>query len=268
MSDELTAEAELASRASDDAFLGGALNVLQPRQGYRAGLDGVLLAATVPAASGERVLDVGAGVGLVGLAVARRAPGVRVTLVERDAGLAGLARANIARNALTGRVQLVEADIVRPLSACAALAAAAESFDHVVANPPYHVEGHGTAAGDPVKAAANAMSAGALERWVRFMAAMTRPGGTATLVHRADALGEILSALGGRFGGAAVVPVHPRAGEPASRVLVRAVKGSRAPMELGFGLVLHNADNTFRPEIDAILRGGAPLPVGRAHRRP
>jgi tRNA1(Val) A37 N6-methylase TrmN6 len=264
VSDAASLEAQLASTATDDAFLGGALNVLQPRQGYRAGLDGVLLAATVAAGEGERVLDVGAGVGVVGLAVARRLSDLRATLVERDPGLAALARANIARNGLGGRVQLIEADIMRPLGESLELAAEAGRFDHVVANPPYHVEGHGTAAGDPAKAAANAMPGGALERWVRFMAAMARPGGIATLVHRADALGEILAALDGRFGGAVILPLHPREGEPASRVLVQAVKGSRAPLELCHGLVLHNADHSFRPEVDAILRGGAPLLVRRA----
>lgn len=96
------------------------------------------------------------------------------------------------------------------------------------------------------------------------MAAMARPGGSATLVHRADALGEILAALEGRFGAAVVLPLHPRDGEPASRVLVQALKGSRAPLELRHGLVLHNADHGFRPEVDAILRGGAPLPIRRA----
>jgi tRNA1(Val) A37 N6-methylase TrmN6 len=112
-----------------------------------------------------------------------------------------------------------------------------------------------------MKAGANAMPAGALDRWVRFMAAMARPGGGMTLVHRADALPEVLAALAGRFGGAVVMPLHPRADEPALRVLVRAVKGSRAPLQLRPGLILHNADNSFRPSVAAILRDGAALPL-------
>ena len=72
----------------DDAFLGGALRILQPQEGYRAGLDAVLLAAAAPvrASRKDRVLDVGAGVGVVGLAVAQRMHRAHVTLVERDAG--------------------------------------------------------------------------------------------------------------------------------------------------------------------------------------
>ncbi len=244
---------------SDDAFLGGRLQILQPATGYRAGIDGVLLAATVEREAGPEVLDVGSGVGVVGLCVARRLPEVRVTMVERDGQLAALARRNVERNGLAARVRMVEADILRPLGEAPDLAVAAESFDQVLANPPFHIEGRGTAASDSVKAGANAMPAGALDRWVRFMAATARPGGRITLIHRAEALAEVLSALAGRFGGTVVVPLHPREGEPALRVLVRAVKGSRARLELRRGLVLHNADGSFRPRIAAALRNGAAL---------
>lgn len=253
---------------SDDAFLGGALRILQPTAGYRAGLDGVLLAAAVEAAPGEQVLDVGSGVGVVGLAVARRLPDIRVAMIERNPMLAGLARRNIERNGLADRVQVFEADVCHPLEQSPNLGPAAEAFHYVLANPPHLVEGHGTASDNPLKAAANAMPAGALDRWVRFMAAMARPGGTAILIHRAEALPQVLAALEGRFGGAVVLPIHPRDGEPASRVLVRAVKGSRAPLELRPGLVLHNADHSFRPQIEAILRHGEALPLRGISGRP
>lgn len=244
---------------TDDAFLGGALNVLQPKTGYRAGLDGVLLAASVTAEPGESVLDAGAGVGVVGLAVARRLPQANVSLVERDPLLADLARRNVARNDLGGRVRVVEGDVARPLSEIVALGVAAESFDHVLANPPFHVQGRGTAASDPIKAGANAMPDGDLDRWLRFLAGMARPGGTATIIHRADALAALLAAFAGRFGGAIVLPIHPRQGETASRVLVRGIKGSRAPLEIRSGLILHDTDHGFRPQVEAILRHGAPL---------
>jgi tRNA1(Val) A37 N6-methylase TrmN6 len=255
-----------AAGETDDAFLGGRLQVLQPGHGYRAGIDGVLLAAAVaqpPAARIEaQVLDVGAGVGIVGLCVARRLPHVRVTMVERDPGLAGLAQRNIERNGLADRARVIEADVMQPLGACAGLAGATESFDEVLANPPFHVEGRGTVAGDPVKAKANAMPEGGLDRWVRFMAAMARPGGRIRLIHRAEALAEVLDALAGRFGNTSVLPIHARLGEPAMRVLVHAIKGSRGPLQLAPGLVLHGADDAFRPEIAAVLRDGATLPTG------
>ncbi len=250
---------------TDDAFLGGALQILQPKGGYRAGLDAVLLAAAAPVEAGrvQRVLDVGAGVGVVGLAVARRAADAIVTLVERDPGLVALARANVERNGLVARVRVIEADVARPLHEIERLSDAAQGFDHVLANPPYHVEGRGTAAGDPAKATAHAMPDGSLDRWLRFMAAMAGAGGTATLIHRADALGEILAACAGRFGNLAVLPLHAREGEAASRVLVQGVKGSRAPLALLPGRLLHGADGAFRPEIEAALREGAPLRVSK-----
>lgn len=257
----MTAPAIVKTRTSDDAFLAGALHVLQPQEGYRAGLDAVLLAAAAPVEGGrgQRVLDVGAGVGVVGLAAARRIEDAAVTLVERDAELSALARANIARNDLSDRVQLIEGDVTRPLRELEHLAPLAESFDHVLANPPFHTEGRGTSAPDALKAAGHAMPDGNLDRWVRFMAAMARPDGTATLIHRAEALVDVLRAMTGRFGGILVLPIHPRTSEPASRVLVHGTKGSRAPLKLLPGLILHNAGQGFRPEIEAILRHGAPL---------
>ncbi len=252
---------------TDDAFLGGALSILQPKIGYRAGLDGILLAASVAAGDGDAVLDVGAGVGVVGLAVARRLAHTRVSMVERNPRLAELARRNIERNNLADRVRLIETDIARPSSEFVALGLAAETFDHVLANPPFHIEGRGTAASDPVKAGANAMPDGDLDRWVRFMAAMARAGGTATIIHRADALQSVLSTLDQRFGGAVVLPIHPREGEPASRVLVQAIKGSRAALELRPGMVLHNADHSFQPDVQAILRHGAALALRKAAAR-
>ena len=259
MSDTAAHTTQSPQAESDDAFLGGRLRIFQPGNGYRAGLDGILLAATVQASAGARVLDVGAGVGVVGLCVAHRLPGVHVTLIERDARLAALARRNVERNGFSARACVVEADVLQPLGASPELAAAAESFDHVVSNPPFLVEGRGTASGDPIKARANAMPEGALDRWARFMAAMLRPAGRIAMIHRAEALPEIFPALAGRFGGAVILPLHARAGEPAFRVLVAAVKGSRAPMELRPGLTLHKADGSFRPAIAAVLRDGAEL---------
>lgn len=189
-------------------------------------------------------------------------------MVEREPGLAALARSNVALNGLERRVRVIVADVTRPLGETPELSGQAESFAHALANPPYHVEERGTSATPPLKAAANAMPEGALDRWMRFAAAMLRPGGTITLIHRADALQELLAALAGRFGGAVLMPVHPRGGEAASRLIVRAVKGSRAALELRRGLILHNADHGFRPEIEAILRHGAALDMRNSSSEP
>jgi len=261
----LTPPAVDPAQLTDDAFLGGALRVLQPKAGYRAGIDAVLLAASVPLRPGrrERVLDVGAGAGVVGLALAARAPRAEVTLVEREASLVELARRNIARNGLEARMRVVVADVVRRLDELGQLQRDVERFDHVLANPPYHPQGTGTVSAAALKAAANVMPGGALAHWARFMAAMARPGGSVTMIHRADAVGEVLSAFAGRFGGLLVYPLYPRAGQSATRVLVQGRKGSHAPIELRPGLVLHDRGDRFRPEVEAVLRHPAPLVLGQ-----
>ena len=257
-------------QVTDDAFLGGALRVLQPKEGHRAGIDAVLLAAAAPLRPGrrQRVLDVGAGAGVVGLAVAWRAPLAEVTLVEREPALVELARRNIARNGLEARMRVIAADVSRRLDELAELRPDAEGFDHVLANPPYHAEGAGTVSKAALKAAANVMAGGTLADWARFMAAMARPSGSATLIHRADALGELLTALAGRFGGLRVFPLYPREGRSATRVLVQGTKGSHAPIELRPGLVLHDRENRFCRDVEAVLRHGAGLGLAEPAEKP
>ncbi len=250
---------------TDDAFLGAALSILQPARGYRSGIDAVLLAAAAPVIEGTsaRVLDAGAGVGVVGLGVASRVADARVTLVEIDSELAALARENARRNGLAHRVAVFEADILR---GGAVLNASDRpcgldpgGFDHVMANPPYFIAGEGRAPAVPHRAVAHQMPADGLGRWLAFLSTAAAAGGTVTLVHRADALGALLAALAGRFGGTRILPVHPRQGAPAHRLLVQAVKGSRAPLTLLPGLVLAGPDDRYRPEVEAVLRGQARL---------
>lgn len=247
--------------ATDDAFLGDALHILQPKGGYRAGVDAVLLAATVAEASAARMLDAGSGVGVVGLCVARRNPHAHVTLLEREPEAARLARLNVARNDLADRVAVIEADVTSRADHLRTLGLADESFDIVLANPPFHATGHGTPASHALKETSHAMAADALEAWVRFAVRMTRPGGTFTLIHKADALPAVLAAFAQRFGAVKVKPIYARPGQPAIRILVRGTKGSRAPLELCAPLVLHADGHGFTPELDAILRHSAALPL-------
>lgn len=246
-----------------DAFLGGALMLHQPARGYRAGIDPVLLAATcTDDGRPATVLDCGAGVGTVGLCIARRLPQTRVTMVEREPTLAALARENIEANGLSGRAEIIQADLTAPLARTPDLAARAGTFEHVFANPPFHIDDNGTRSQHPIKDGANAMPEYGLEAWARFMAAMTRGGGTATMIHRADALPAILAVFANRFGGLRVMALHPRAIEPANRVLVRGIKGSRAPLTLLPPLVIHTTDSgVYQPVVEAVLRRGAALPV-------
>ncbi len=248
------------SDTTQDYFLGDRLAIRQPVRGYRAGIDAVLLAAT--ALDGDSpLLDLGAGVGTVGLCAAARCPDLRVVLVEREAELLNLARENVAANHLEDRVSVVEAEIGEALPAAAARVLKADTFAHVVANPPFHDEAAGTASLWPLKAVSHAMTADALELWARFMARMTMPGGRSTIIHKADALPRILSAFENRFGGITILPIYPRDGAPAIRVIVDGIKGSRAPLVIKPGLILHGSGNAFQPDVDAILRRGAALPI-------
>lgn len=246
---------------SDDAFLGDALQVLQPKSGYRAGVDAVLLAASVATKGSTKVLDAGAGVGVVGLCVARRLSAARVTLLERDPVFGELARRNAERNDLSSRVDVVEADITARADRLRALGIADERFDVVLANPPYHDTARGTRSKQQLKDAAHAMPAGDLERWIRSLTRVTRAGGILTLIHRAEAVSGLLAAMQGRFGAITVKPIYARTGTPAIRVLVSGVKGSRAPLQIRPPLVLHATGNAFSAEAEAILRKGAGLPM-------
>lgn len=263
MSDEQPASPLL----TDDAFLGGALSILQPTRGYRAGLDAVLVSAAARAGIGlgSRVLDAGSGVGTVGLAIAASVANVHVTLVEIDPFLADLARRNADRNGLGERVRIVIADvsgggrILHDAASGSMLAPA--SFDHVVANPPFHTKGSGTPPLIKTKATSHQMPDGSLDGWIAFLVTAAANDGSLTLIHRAEALGMVLTALEGRFGRLRVLPIHPRAGTPASRIVVTAIKGSRAPLELKPGLILQDAEGRYLPDVEAVLRGGAPLAI-------
>jgi tRNA1(Val) A37 N6-methylase TrmN6 len=254
------------STVTDDAFLGGRLNVLQPRLGYRAGLDAVMLAASVepPGDRPFRVIDLGAGVGTAGLCVAARCPAAEVVLLEREAELAALARENVARNGLAGRVTVVEADIAKLSSASLGQCGLEDAtFDHVIANPPYHAEGAGTPAQHALKAAAHAMPEEGLEVWCRALTRMAKSGGQATLIHKATALPELLAGLKGRFGALVAMPLVSHAGQPAIRIILKGVKGSRAPFRLDAGFEIHDADDRFTRAAESVLRRGLGLAAAR-----
>jgi tRNA1(Val) A37 N6-methylase TrmN6 len=243
---------------TDDAALGGRLRLLQPRRGHRFGHDAILLAAATPARTGDRVADLGAGVGTAGLALAARVDGARVTLVEIDAQLAALAGENAARNGFADRVDAVALDIAAPADAFAAAGLGPECCDIVMMNPPFHDAGKLQASPDACRRKAHEIEAGKLTDWVAAARRLLRPRGILTLIFRADGLPALIDLVDG-FGGIAVMPVHPKPGAAAIRVLFAAVKGSRAPLAIREGLVLAASDGTPTARTEAILRQGAAL---------
>ena len=236
-----------------DGFLGGRVMAWQPRDGYRAATDPVFLAAACPAVAGDRVLDLGCGVGVAALCLAARVPGVAITGVERQAEYAALARRN--------GVDVVEADLSELPSDLRA-----RSFDHVIANPPYFGAGEGTAARDTGREAALREQT-PLADWLRVARARLRPGGWLTAIHLAERLPDVLAGLDG-FGSISVLPLAPRVARPASRVMVRARKGGRGKFVLLPPILLHEGVTHLRDGDDfsatarAVLRDGAALAFG------
>jgi len=255
---------EAPAGASTDDFLGGRISVIQPRRGHRAGSDAVFLAASVPARARERVLDIGAGVGVAGLCLLARVPGIAVTAVEIDAGLSALAVQNAARNGFAERFEIINADVTLPGKALSAAGLEGESYHHLIANPPFHAEGKVRAGPDSARAAAHVMGAEGLAAWVRFFVAMAAPNGLLTLIHRPDCLAELLGLLEGRFGDIAIFPLFSKRGEPATRIIVQAKKGSRAGLSLLPGLLLHEEDGSYTAEAETVLRGGVALDLRRS----
>jgi tRNA1(Val) A37 N6-methylase TrmN6 len=245
---------------TEDAFLGGRLIVSQALDGSRAGLDAIFLAAACSALPGETVLDVGTGSGIVALAVAARVENVTVTGVEIDPVLAQLAEQNAERNGLGDRMRVICGDVtaIGPFTKAGVIL---ESFDHVLANPPFLVPGEARLPPEARLRRAHACTQDELQRWVKFFAAFCKPKGTLTIVHRADALSRLLGHLEGRFGGLTLYPLFPREGVTASRILIQGRKGSRAPMRIARGMVLHGTGNTFTPTANAILREGHGLDI-------
>lgn len=240
---------------SQDAFLCGRLHLWQPLKGYRAATDPVLLAAACPAEPGQAVLDLGCGAGAAALCLGARVPGLTLAGLELQVGYAELARRNAEAN---GQVMQVEqgdlAHMPRLLR---------RDFDHVIANPPYYAKG-GTPS--PRKVRATAMQVETpLADWVQAAARRLRPGGWLTMIFGADGLPEVLGAFGSRMGSAVVLPLAARQGRAASRVILRARKGGRAPFRLLAPFVIHEGAvhdgdrESYTARANAVLREAAPL---------
>lgn len=248
------AEAEL----SQDAFLGGRLRLAQPRSGYRAGIDPVLLAASVPARTGQSLLDLGCGSGVAALCVAARVPGVTLAGLEIQPAYASLARMNGTANSFA--LDVAEGDIgdmPAPLRA--------RQFDHVIANPPYFDRGRSTAAEDAGREQAMGEALPLVE-WVRAAARRTLSGGTVTFIQRAERLADLLTAMAAHLGSLEVLPLIPRRGRDARLILLRGRKGGRAALRLHDGWLLHAGESHAKDGEDYtaatsdVLRNAARLP--------
>jgi tRNA1(Val) A37 N6-methylase TrmN6 len=248
-----------AHEFTEDTFLGGQLRLRQPRSGHRAGHDAMLLAAATPARSGDRVVEFGAGVGAAGLAVAKRAGGIKLVLVEIDETLAALARGNAASNAIPADVVVL--DVTSAADAFAAAGLAPDSCDVVLMNPPFNDPARHRASPDKAREIAHVATSATLESWIHASRRILKSGGVLTLIWRADGLADVLAALDRGFGSLAILPVHADATRPALRVLIRAVKGGRAPTQIHTALVLNDESALPNKEVQEVLAGKGVLPL-------
>jgi tRNA1(Val) A37 N6-methylase TrmN6 len=242
---------------TEDAFLGGRLRLRQLKKGHRAGHDAMLLAAATSARPGDRVVDFGAGVGAAGLAVARRVDGIGLVLVEIDETLAGLARSNAATNAIAADVILL--DVESGAEAFAAAGLPPDSADAVLMNPPFNDGARHRASPDAARAHAHVAGEDLLARWIHAARRVLKSGGALTLIWRADGVADVLAALDRGFGSLAILPVHGEAGGPAIRILVRAVKGGRAPTQILPALMLNDESGLPNKQVSEILAGNGVL---------
>ena len=242
-----------------DGFLGNKIEILQlSEKGHRSGLDAILLAATLPSDISGTLADLGSGSGVAGIAAIALRPQLEVTLVENNPHLTELAyqSSKLAKNAtIKHRIKVLKADVT--LSGTKRVAAGLNdgSFDYVIMNPPYNdISSHRTSQ-DKFKAEAHMMGEGGLDAWMRTATTILKPGGMLAMIYRASAIGQIIAATQGRFGGLTVMPIYSRADEPAKRLLLSAIKGSRAPISFAPPIIIHNKDGSFTAKAAAILDG-------------
>jgi tRNA1(Val) A37 N6-methylase TrmN6 len=246
---------------SEDAILGGRLVLRQPRRGHRFGHDAVLLAAAVAARSGERAIELGAGVGAAGLALAHRVAGLKVTLLELDPALAALAGDNVKRNGLGDRVRVVCLDATASVDVFAAAGLSVGATDHVLMNPPFNLSRNPSP--DRRRRMAHSADAATLARWLGAAERLLRPGGMVALIWRADGLADVLAALEPRFGAITILPIHGKPDSSAIRVIASACKGRGGALALRPGFLLADARGKPTAQAEAVLREGAVLPLAQ-----
>ncbi len=236
---------------TDDAVLGGKLNLLQPRRGHRAGHDAILLAAAAP--KSMLALDLGAGAGTAGLALLARKIAWQVTMVEIDPALVALASENAERNGFGNAVKVVRGDVTQSISL------PMDGFDLVILNPPFNDSAALQASPDGGRALAHMAESSMTERWILRAARHCKSGGALTIIHRPEAILPILKSLDGRFGAIEIIPVFPKPDASAIRLIVRAIKGRKTPTQMLPGITLNDHDGKPSAAAERILREGDSL---------
>lgn len=242
---------------TEDAFLGGKVSLAQPKLGYRAGVDPVFLAASVPAKPGQTVLELGCGAAPALCCLGARVGDLILTGVEIQPRYAQLGQCNLDRNGLTGKVFC--ADLTQLPAAVKA-----QRFDHVIANPPYFDRAHGRPALDVGRETALG-EATPLQDWVAAAARRLKPGGYASFIQRMERLPDMLPGFASLLGSVEVLPLAPRIGRAPRLVLIRGRKEGRGLFKMHAPVILHQGAqhgddcDSYNADIRAVLRDGAAL---------
>lgn len=244
---------------TEDQFLSGRVKLKQRASGHRAGSDAVLLAATIPPDLRGLAIDVGASSGAVGLMAVWRAPHAQLRLIEIDKTDLAFARENIVANAMQERVTTYEADLFASHAIRMERGICAGDADLVLSNPPFLDEAKARASHDDDRVRAHMMPEGGLEKWILACLQMLKPNGVLTMIHRADRLDDVLDLMTGRFGDIALLPIYPRAGDDATRILISGKRNSRAPLRILPALILHRDEGGFTERAASVHAGHAAL---------
>jgi FkbM family methyltransferase len=231
-----------------DSFLGGRIQIVQPSEGYRAGIDPIFLAASLHPKQSEKILDVGAGVGVAAIALAIRCPQANIIGLEIQPDLVNLANENIETNNLKGRVEMITGDLLFPPDILPH-----HSFDHVMTNPPYYEDHRTQTSPIPGKAQANTETVDVGE-WIKSSLKFLKPKGLFTMIHRAERLSDILYHLENKVGDLVLFPLWPGEEKPARRFLIQGRKNRSGELRISKGLCLHGGAEKYTPEAEAILR--------------
>lgn len=241
--------AKLAQGYTEDRLLGGRITLRQPEDGFRAGIDPVFLAAACAAKEGDKVLDVGSGTGAAALCLKARIPGVSLVCLDISQQALEMAKESAELSGLTQDVTFLVRDVL-----AGKLKHPGQPFDAILTNPPFHDPGSSRAKPGTARAQATVLADSDHEKWFATCMAALKSRGSIYTVFRADRIDLLLGILSPLAGDIRLLPLWPKAGLPAKRVLVRATKGAKAPMTLLPGIILHGPDGSYTAAADAILR--------------
>ncbi len=238
--------------------LNKSLALYQVPGGFRTSMDSVMLGAACPVKSGQSVLDLGCGVGSAGLCVLKRVDNTHLTGIDIQQDHIDLAIKNSEINNMQNISQFICADIRNDLDIA--------TFDHVICNPPYKEAGTHRLSPSPAKA----IAMGHIENNIDLQSWITRAWlhikgqGSLTIIHEAGQIDNILHSLyskngGKRFGGVEIIPLYPKQGVPAKRVILRAYKHKKSPAILHHGIIMHDHDGNSTKQAESILRNKATL---------